>query len=171
MPLSIPVDRAHADAGKPFLAPLRRLHQLPAELAWRTDGGYAASPALAVGGDDVGEAARAGILCLRAGTLAGGTCQRVTLSRHPCSSAGTSGVDSLRMGGFEISGTELMVGMITSTIGMGIFIYGKKSDRFPQIFAGLALMAFPMAEHATIPVLAVSTLIVAALWLGVRLGL
>lgn len=75
------------------------------------------------------------------------------------------------MGGFEISGSELMVGMVTSTIGMGIFLYGKKSDRFPQIFAGLGLMAFPIAVHAVVPVLAVSTLIVAALWLGVRMGL
>ena len=54
---------------------------------------------------------------------------------------------------------------------MGIFLYGKKSDRFPQIFAGLGLMAFPIAVHAVVPVLAVSTLIVAALWLGVRMGL
>jgi hypothetical protein len=72
---------------------------------------------------------------------------------------------------FDLSPGALLAGMLVSTIGMGLFVYGKRAERLPQILAGLALMVFPVFVHGAVAVLAVGGLIVGGLWLGVRQGL
>lgn len=75
------------------------------------------------------------------------------------------------MEGLDLSPGALLAGMLISTIGMGLFVYGKRAERLPQILAGLTLMVFPVFVHGAVAMLAVGGLIVGALWLGVRQGL
>jgi hypothetical protein len=37
----------------------------------------------------------------------------------------------------------LMLSLLFSVIGMALVVFGRKSQRFPHIMAGIALMAFP----------------------------
>ncbi len=43
----------------------------------------------------------------------------------------------------NISFGQLMLGMVFGTIGMGLFMFGKRAERLPHLAAGLVLMVFP----------------------------
>lgn len=75
------------------------------------------------------------------------------------------------MEGLDLSPGTLLAGMLVSTIGLSVFVYGKRAQRLPQVLAGLALMVFPMFVNGAVAMLTVGGLIVGGLWLGVRLGL
>ena len=48
------------------------------------------------------------------------------------------------MGGFELpSAGSLFASLIFSTIGFGIFIYGKKQAQMKSLAIGIVLMVFP----------------------------
>lgn len=44
----------------------------------------------------------------------------------------------------EFTAASLITGLFTSSIGFGLFVYGKKQGRAPQLVAGIALMALPL---------------------------
>lgn len=73
------------------------------------------------------------------------------------------------MDGIDLSGPTLIAGLLVSTIGMGLFLYGKKATRFPQLLTGLALMGFPMFVHGATAIVAVGASLVAGLWVYVRM--
>ena len=66
---------------------------------------------------------------------------------------------------------SLLASLLVSTIGLGLFLYGKKQTRIPQLGAGLALMIFPMFVASAGWMLAVAGAVLGALWLGLRMGL
>ncbi|MCA8978359.1 MAG: amino acid transport protein [Planctomycetes bacterium] len=43
----------------------------------------------------------------------------------------------------DLTPASLFTGLITSSIGCGLFLYGKKQARAPQLVAGIVLMALP----------------------------
>ena len=74
------------------------------------------------------------------------------------------------MAGFDISPATLFAGLLVSTIGFGLFLYGKRATRFPQLLTGLALMGFPLFVHGAVATLAIGASLVAGMWVYVRLG-
>jgi multisubunit Na+/H+ antiporter MnhC subunit len=66
--------------------------------------------------------------------------------------------------------TLLFLSLISGGIGLVLFIYGKKEQRWPQLVAGLALMAYPYLVSTVMATVVVGVAIVAALWLAVRQG-
>lgn len=70
----------------------------------------------------------------------------------------------------DLSPATLFVGLVVSSIGFGLFRYGKKGSRPPQLLAGMALMAYPSFVHSPVAVLAIAASLLAALWLSLRLG-
>jgi hypothetical protein len=70
----------------------------------------------------------------------------------------------------DLSPAALFVGLVVSSIGFGLFRYGKKGSRPPQLLAGLALMAYPSFVHTPVAILTTAALLLAALWLSLRLG-
>jgi hypothetical protein len=46
-------------------------------------------------------------------------------------------------GGMDLDPTFLMLSLIPSGIGFVLFTYGRKSDRWPQLVAGLVFMVYP----------------------------
>ncbi|MFT5198802.1 MAG: hypothetical protein ACI87O_001461 [Planctomycetota bacterium] len=70
----------------------------------------------------------------------------------------------------DLSASTLFASLFVSTIGMGLFMYGKKQIRVPQIIAGVTLMAFPYLVGGAYPVLGLGVVILLALHLAVRAG-
>jgi hypothetical protein len=71
----------------------------------------------------------------------------------------------------ETNSSNLMASMLIGTIGMGIFMYGKKQQRIPQLIAGLVLMAYPYLVDDASWMFGIGAGIVAALFFAVRYGL
>jgi hypothetical protein len=42
----------------------------------------------------------------------------------------------------------LMIGVLVSAIGLGMFIYGKKAIRWPHLAVGIALMLLPFVVYS-----------------------
>jgi len=65
---------------------------------------------------------------------------------------------------------SLFVDLIFGSIGLALFGYGKKAERWPQIVAGLLLMVYPYFVDRTVTLFSVGAAIVAglagALWMG-----
>jgi hypothetical protein len=70
----------------------------------------------------------------------------------------------------ETNPSSFMASMLIGTIGFGIFIYGKKQQRLPQLLAGVALMGYPYFVENVTAMLAIGAGVIAALWFAVRYG-
>ncbi len=70
----------------------------------------------------------------------------------------------------DLSAGGLFAGMVVSTIGLGLFCYGKKASRLPQLLTGLALMGYPMFVLSPTPMLALGAALLATLWISLRMG-
>jgi hypothetical protein len=68
------------------------------------------------------------------------------------------------------SSSSFFASMMVGTVGMGFFVYGKKQQRIPQLFAGLALMAYPYFVDDVVVMLAIGAGVIAAMWFAIRSG-
>jgi len=66
--------------------------------------------------------------------------------------------------------TWLFVSLIPSGVGFVLFVYGKKQDRWPQMAAGLLLMAYPYFATSLVSLVATGAVIGLILWYAIRLG-
>ena len=66
--------------------------------------------------------------------------------------------------------SSLFVSLIVSSVGFVLLAYGKKQQRLPQVFAGLALMIYPYFVDGWLAMAGVGAIICGALWLAVRQG-
>jgi hypothetical protein len=64
----------------------------------------------------------------------------------------------------------LFLSLITGGIGLVLFVYGKKQDRWPQLIAGLTLMAYPYFVSSLTASLLIGAGILGGLWVAVRQG-
>lgn len=64
-----------------------------------------------------------------------------------------------------------ILSLAVSAVGLGIFLYGKKAIRIPQVVAGIALMVAPYVATEPIAMLAATAGVLGALWLALRMGL
>jgi hypothetical protein len=65
----------------------------------------------------------------------------------------------------------VIAGLFVSTIGFVLLRYGKSLERIPHIVTGVILMLFPYFAGGVLPMLCIAAGLMAALWVGVRLGL
>jgi len=61
--------------------------------------------------------------------------------------------------------------MVVSTIGLGVFMYGKKQTRGPQLAGGAALMVAPYLVGGAAGILGAGAVLGLLVWLAVRAGL
>ena len=66
--------------------------------------------------------------------------------------------------------TFLFLTMVIGSIGLGLFVYGKRQARLPQLAVGLALMVFPYFASTARVAISVTALLLLALWWALRLG-
>jgi len=64
----------------------------------------------------------------------------------------------------------LFFSVVTGSIGLALFVYGKKQLRWPQIVAGLLFMIYPYFTETVPAMLGVGVLIGAVLWYAVWMG-
>ena len=72
---------------------------------------------------------------------------------------------------FDFTTGGLLAGMLVSSVGFGLFVYGKRQERVPQLLSGLALMVYPMFLTTALPILGVGAAIVGGLWVALRSGM
>ena len=60
--------------------------------------------------------------------------------------------------------------MTISSIGLGLFVNGRKQARLPQLAVGLTLMAFPVFTSAPRALVSIAGILLLALWWALRLG-
>lgn len=72
--------------------------------------------------------------------------------------------------GLDPSSGSLCASLLVSSVGTGLFLYGKKQVRMPQLVAGLLLVAEPMLVSDPLAMLAVGMAVVGLLVLLVRSG-
>jgi hypothetical protein len=65
---------------------------------------------------------------------------------------------------------SLLLSLLFSSVGFVLFAYGKKQSRFPHMIAGVLLMIYPYFVSNLIAMSAVGVVIIALLWLAVRMG-
>jgi hypothetical protein len=70
----------------------------------------------------------------------------------------------------NLDATWLFLSLIPGGAGFVLLVYGKKQHRWPQLVAGLAMMAYPYVTTTATQLLVGGALITAALWAALRLG-
>ena len=66
--------------------------------------------------------------------------------------------------------TWLFVSLIAGGIGFVLFVYGRKQQRWPQLAAGLLLMAYPYFTSSLVSLVAVGLVTGFVLRYALRLG-
>ena len=66
--------------------------------------------------------------------------------------------------------SSLFVSLIVGSVGFVLLVYGKKQQRLPQVFAGLALMIYPYFVDGWLAMAGVGAAICVALWWAIRVG-
>jgi hypothetical protein len=64
----------------------------------------------------------------------------------------------------------LFLSLIPGGVGLVLFAYGRKQQRWPQLVAGLALMVYPYFTTTIIPLVIVGVLICVGCWWATRIG-
>jgi hypothetical protein len=68
------------------------------------------------------------------------------------------------------SAAALFASLVVSTVGMGLFMYGKKLHRMPQVAGGLVLMVGPYFLPGAFSILGFGAAVVAGVWTASRAG-
>ena len=66
--------------------------------------------------------------------------------------------------------TWLFLSLLTGALGMGLFLYGKREDRWPQLVVGLLFMVYPYFTGTVTSLVVVGALLLGVLWYLVRTG-
>jgi multisubunit Na+/H+ antiporter MnhB subunit len=70
----------------------------------------------------------------------------------------------------DLSPDGLFSALIVGAVGLGLFMYGKRQERYPQLIGGMALMVYPYFVAGSSRVLTIGALIVGAIVLAVQAG-
>lgn len=70
--------------------------------------------------------------------------------------------------GLDLSPAALFAGIAVSSIGLGLYLFGKRNERLPQLVGGMALMAAPLVVHGALALWAACGLVLAGLWLAAQ---
>jgi len=70
----------------------------------------------------------------------------------------------------DLSVGGLMLSMLIGSVGVVLFLYGKKQVRIPHLVAGVALMAYPYFVPNLWLMAGIAAALLALLWAVVRAG-
>ena len=68
------------------------------------------------------------------------------------------------------SAGRLFLSLLISSVGVGLFLYGRKQGRIPQLVAGLALVIYPYFVGNLLLMGGLAVALLAGLAVAVRLG-
>lgn len=72
--------------------------------------------------------------------------------------------------GLDLSAGSLCASLLVSSVGTGLFLYGKKQVRMPQLLAGLLLMGDPVLVSDPLAMLGIGAAVVVLMVLVLRSG-
>lgn len=81
--------------------------------------------------------------------------------------AGAAPADS---DGMDLSAGSLLTMLVVSSIGLGLYLYGKKQARAPQLVTGVLLMGFPYFVTSWLWMGGIALGLLSGLWLASRAG-
>lgn len=64
----------------------------------------------------------------------------------------------------------LFLSLVAGGAGFGLFVYGKKQERWPQLIAGLLFMIYPYFTPGLTELIVVGIALGGGLWLAIRQG-
>jgi len=64
----------------------------------------------------------------------------------------------------------LFFSIVIGSLGLALFVYGKRQARAPQLSIGLALLLFPYFTSGARPLIVIGSVLVLALWWMLRRG-
>jgi hypothetical protein len=70
-----------------------------------------------------------------------------------------------------MSMSAVFLELFLSTVGFGLFMYGKKQRRGPHLATGVLMMGFPYVVHGVGLMLTLAAVLGAGLWAMLRFGL
>jgi hypothetical protein len=70
----------------------------------------------------------------------------------------------------DLDANALLASFVPSSIGLVMFIYGKRQARAPHMIAGLVLMVYPYFVSNIPLMFGIAAVLVLGLWLAVRAG-
>jgi hypothetical protein len=70
----------------------------------------------------------------------------------------------------DLDANSLLASMAIGLVGGGLFLYGRRQGRFPQMLVGAVLVAYPYFVSNVAMMATIAAALVAALWLAVRMG-
>jgi len=70
----------------------------------------------------------------------------------------------------DLTAGSLMASLLVSSIGLALFLFGKREVRLPQLVAGLTMMVFPYFVTDPLPMLGIAAALVLALVVVLRAG-
>ena len=71
---------------------------------------------------------------------------------------------------FDFDANTILMSLLVGSIGMVCFMYGKRQERLPQVIVGVLLMVYPYFVSNLILSAIIAVVLLAGLWLAVRLG-
>ncbi len=71
----------------------------------------------------------------------------------------------------DLSIGTLIASLVVSSIGFGLFLYGKKQARVPHLIVGMAMMGYPYFVPAPLAMCGVAVALTLGLVLAVRAGM
>jgi hypothetical protein len=71
----------------------------------------------------------------------------------------------------DLSANSLLISLLLSAIGAGVWLYGKRERRLPQMVGGLALLVFPYFVSSALWMGIIGVAIIAGMCGAVRAGL
>ena len=70
-----------------------------------------------------------------------------------------------------MSSNALLASVLVGSIGLGLFVYGKRQRRVPHLVAGLALMVYPYFVPSVAIMLVIAAALLGLLFLASYLGI
>lgn len=64
----------------------------------------------------------------------------------------------------------LFLSLVAGAIGLALFVYGKKQQRWPQMASGLAFIVYPYFVSSLTAVVVIGVVLGALLWWTLHLG-
>lgn len=66
--------------------------------------------------------------------------------------------------------TWLLLSIVIGAIGLALFVYGKRQQRWPQLVVGILFMAYPYFTTSVASLLVVGAVLGGGLWYLLRTG-
>lgn len=70
----------------------------------------------------------------------------------------------------SLDANSLLSSLLVSSVGMVLFLYGKRQTRLPHLLTGIILMVYPYFVPAPLLMFTIAGVLCVALWLVVKLG-